>query len=334
MKYDSFFYEEKMHADKITQDRPQNLLNRWKDAWKTAAAEVTKQVQTHAQKTSNGWTEDNEKFLQRISEEVQANIWMCENSMGFYAMASKITNWFIFILSTVCTVITSIWAVYNNPDECEKNNTGWAVIFVITANGLIAVMSTGIELSGWNTKAQEFDEPLKDWRRLNWLVGYKISSKRKNRGNADDLLKELLDSVFAIQSATPEAPSHIKSKHKKIFANSGLFRDDSGKFSIAKEDSPAKRLPDHPPLQQRHESLETLTKTPKYTYQQQFPRDDEPSSSDDDEHDHQTNNVNLEYQLRRLDDMNNMIQQLYIPSNDDENDVVINCGGDGDDGDD
>ena len=58
------------------------------------------------------------------------------------------------------------------------------------------------------------------------------------------------------------------------------------------------------------------------------PESSSESSSDDDEYDHQTNNVNLEYQLRRLDEMGNMIQQLHNPSpnedDDPSDDVVIN----------
>ena len=313
-----------MHTDKITRDRPSHLLNRWKDA----TNEVKRQI--NIQKTSNGWTSDNERFLQRISEEIQAKIWICEKSMGFYNNASKIVNWLIFIFSTVCTVITSIWAVNNSPDECGQT-TGWAAIFVIVANGLIAVMSTGIELSGWNKKAQDYAEPLQDWRRLNWLVGYKITTKRKNRGNADDLIKELLDSVFAIDSTTPESPSFIKSQYSKRFSNYGLFKDESGKFEMAKEESPAKKPSDASSSsssdrqqQQDEKDKESEPLRAATVFQQMFPKHDEPSSSDDEIYDHQTSDLGLAYQLQRLGDLQTIIQHhTSDEEEDDEDDVVI-----------
>lgn len=320
-----------MHTDKITRDRPTHLLNRWKDA----THEITKQL--NVQKTSNGWTSDNEKFLQRISEEVQSKIWICENSMSFYGYASKFTNWLIFILSTVCTIVTSIWALNHNSESCDGGSgNGWESIFVISAGGLIAVMSSGIELSGWNTKSQHFVEPLQDWRRLNWLVGYKITSKRKNRGNADELLKELLDSIFAIESTTPEAPSFIKSKYKKRFSNYGLFKNESGKFEIAHEESPAKKPESVSEGLSGNYHEHTIDIPPRpmergstTIFQQQFPKCDESSSDDDDEYYHQTNEKNLAFQLQRMGDILEQTISEVRKDDDDEDeddDVVIAVG--------
>ena len=202
---------------------------------------------------SNGWSQENEKFLQQLGEEAIGYRWIYYTANNWYSKCDKTLG----IVSIGFSAIAGT-ATFGTLVDCSS--TWWLVII----NGIIMFMvafCAGMQnLMKYSEMARDFASSSKVFADLNRSIQYDLNLKRRDRGPAKEIIDKHMSTFLALNASSPTPPSWALESFKKQFSDSGIYAPMNMQKVLIAEESPATKFnttldtpraqqdPHHPPL--------------------------------------------------------------------------------------
>lgn len=264
-----------------------DLVNHWK-----------KETSTNRQaRASSGWNSGNEAYLVWLAEEIRGYIWICEYSISFYNTINRIIK-LSSIIFMACT------AGLSASNIISTTNITFAIIMTVIS--ILSAVASGIDyIVDFTEKAAGFKNPLTSLKKLNYVVGHKINSKRRDRGQANDTIQDILNELFIFTDNMPVPPSIVPWMYARKYQKLGIHTPNQVEKLRVADESPAKKLgdthttDDTPRTNILRQTANLINKTgfniPVMAIGDHGESSDDDSCSDDDH----AINFDMEYQLRR-----------------------------------
>jgi len=216
-------------------------VNRWKNAAQAAILldKDTRNLSNdrHAieYRKSNGWSKENEKYLQQLGEEAIGYRWIYYTSNNWYNKCDKTLG----IVSIGFSAIAGT-ATFGTLVDCSS--TWWLVIINGVVMFMVAFCAGMQNLMKYSEMARDFAASSKVYADLNRNIQYDLNLKRRDRGPAKDIIEKHLSTYLALNASSPTPPSWALQSFKKRFSDSGIYAPMDMQKVIIAEESPANKF--------------------------------------------------------------------------------------------
>ncbi len=263
------------------------LVNHWKK--ETSAS--------RRQRMSNGWNTGNERLLVWLGEEVRGYIWICDHSISYYSNINQILKLIVILLTISAGAIQaqSIWS--------ETNIIISVLSLILSAcSGIIVGIDSIVDFAA---KASEFRTPACSLKKLNYEIAVKLNSKRRDRGNANEVIQVIKDELFKFTDEMPVPPSVVPWMYQRKYQKLGIHVPNQVERLKVAEESPAKKIDESLRAQaqdiliQNNNTHQSCKFSMPVAGTGQLDESSDDSSCDDEDI---AIDVDLEYQLKRMGD--------------------------------
>lgn len=200
---------------------------------------------------SNGWSKENERYLQQIGEEAIGYKWIYNESSSWYNKCDK-------GLGVIAVGFSAIAGTSSFGTLVNCSETWWLSII----NGIIMFIVTfcaGIQnLMKYSELADKYDSSSKLYSDLHLNIQHELTSKRRYRGLARDIIEKYLGMYLSLNASSPTPPSWAVARYKKRYSDSGISTPmDIKRVGIA-EESPATKFRPEPEKEKETEKAKEL----------------------------------------------------------------------------
>lgn len=163
---------------------------------------------------NNGWNDKNEKLILSIGENAASYKWMHEKSVEFYNMIQQTMGIILIIFSTGLSADTIV--PYTTTENEAMSITRKIFTYIVT---LISVLQNFLN---YQNKIQNHSSAISSFSELYHDIQKQMCLYRKNRSSANVYVTTTLKQYDTLLINSPNIPSHIVNKFKKLFNNTTL----------------------------------------------------------------------------------------------------------------
>lgn len=161
---------------------------------------------------NNSWNDKNERLIISIGENAASYKWMHETSSQFYNVVQRVMGILLVIFNTGLSAQTLIADSENNVSVIFRRMFTYIVTLVSVFQNFLKLGDT---ISSHNSSAMRFSDLYHD-------IQQQMCMYRKDRKNAVLYIQEMLKKYDSIVLSSPDVPTHVLNKFKKLFTNSDI----------------------------------------------------------------------------------------------------------------
>lgn len=184
---------------------------------------------------SNGWSKENERYLQQIAEEAIGYKWIYNEASSWYNKCDK-------GLGVIAVGFSAIAGTSSFGTLVNCSETWWLSII----NGIIMFIVTfcaGVQnLMKYSELAEKYDISSKAYSDLHLNIQHELTSKRRYRGLARDIIEKYLGMYLSLNGVSPTPPSWAVARYKERYSDSGISTPMEIKRVGIAEESPATKF--------------------------------------------------------------------------------------------